>query len=267
MNKKTLTLTLLLLLAASSFATAQGTYQQVDYPGAAATECMGINNAGEITGSYQDSAGVYHGFLLSGGTYSSINYPAAQETSLYRINDVGQIVGVANGSFSFVYNEADQTFTNVNFPGAGATFATSINNAGTVGGYFTANGMFSQGFELIGPTYRAFTPLKTANTYIWGITGSGELIGYTGAHEIYDFSVENGGYQEIAIPNDSQIFGANQNGSVFVGEGFLYKNNVLQKLSFPGGGITYAYGVNNFDKIVGLFLDSNDNMHCFIWTP
>jgi len=41
--------------------------------GARNTRAFGVNNAGQIVGSYQDSSGNQHGFLFSGGTYSNID--------------------------------------------------------------------------------------------------------------------------------------------------------------------------------------------------
>jgi hypothetical protein len=44
-------------------------YTAIDVPGASGnTEPYGINNSGQITGTYYD--GGYHGFLFSGGTYT-----------------------------------------------------------------------------------------------------------------------------------------------------------------------------------------------------
>ena len=263
--KKFLLLTVL-VLAISPLAAAQGTYTQIDYPGAITTSCYGINNAGDMTGFYIDSMGIYRGFLLSGSAYTTIDYPGAQSTTLYRSNDVGQIVGVAD-SFSFVYDEKKETFTEIAYPGSGATYATSINNAGTIAGFFTANDNFSQGFELIGSTYLALTPLKSANAYFYGITGMGELVGYTSGHENFNFSFEHGRYQQIVIPNNPAVYGINQTGTALVGVGFLYRNSILQPLRFPGGGVTYAFSVNDAGKVVGLFVDSNSQQHCFTWVP
>jgi probable HAF family extracellular repeat protein len=256
-----------LVLSLMPCAFAQGTYTQIDYPGALTTTCYGINDAGDITGWYMDSAGVYHGMLLSKETYTTIDYPGASSTSLYRSNDTGQIVGIAD-SFSFVYNKDQGTFEQVSYPGSSATYATSINNAGTVAGYFTLNDNFSEGFVLAGSAYVPLTPMKTENIYVWGITSLGELVGGTaGGHTSLTFSFQNGTYQQIEIPNSPALYGINPAGTVLVGAGFLFRNNTLQTLHFPGGGVTLAYGVNNSGKIVGLFVDSNDQQHCFSWVP
>lgn len=228
---------------------------------------MGIDEAGDITGWYEDASGTYHGFLLTGGTYSTIDYPGAQATVLFRINDLGSIVGAAD-SFGFIYNVTTQTFTPIIYPGAAATVATSINNAGTVAGYFNPSGGYAQGFRLVGSSYRPLPPMKDTNVYVWGLTASGESVGNANQPKgVFDFSFSGGKYQQIPVQGSPHLYGVNKAGAAFIGDGFLYRNGTLHALKFPGGGLTYAYDINNAGVVVGLFLDSNDNQHGFMWVP
>ncbi len=76
---------------------AAGTFTAIDDPSATAssTEALGINDAGEIVGSYRDSSGT-HGFLRdAAGNFTAINDPSSGSfyTSAQGINDAGQIVG------------------------------------------------------------------------------------------------------------------------------------------------------------------------------
>ncbi|MBZ5704081.1 MAG: hypothetical protein LAN63_01900 [Acidobacteriia bacterium] len=269
--RKALWFVAVLLMSSARLALAQGTYTQIDFPGAITTSCWGINNAGDIAGFYQDVGGVYHGFILSNGTYTTLDYPGAQATVLNRINDVGQIVGTAD-NFGFVYNTENQTFSEIRYPGADATFPFAINNAGTVVGFFTIQNLYSQGFQLIGSAYRAFAPAN-ANTYVYGITNLGVIAGYVNSHAIHDFLFYHGKYRTLRIPNHTNafVYGVNNAGNIFVGTfdniGFAYQNNVVQTLRFPGGGLTYATGVNDAGEVVGLFLDSNLSQRGFTWTP
>src|SRR5260221_3487100 len=58
------------------------------------TLASGINDTGQIVGTYADASGV-HGFLLSGGSYTTLHAPLApQYTIAPGINGAGQIVGV-----------------------------------------------------------------------------------------------------------------------------------------------------------------------------
>jgi uncharacterized membrane protein len=55
---------------------------------------MGINNRGQIVGSYSDPlTGVAHGFLLDNGSFRVLNVPGSLGTRATGINDRGQIVG------------------------------------------------------------------------------------------------------------------------------------------------------------------------------
>src|SRR5260370_410350 len=58
------------------------------------TLASGINDTGQIVGTYADASGV-HGFLLSGGSYTTLHAPfAPQYTIAQGINGAGQIVGI-----------------------------------------------------------------------------------------------------------------------------------------------------------------------------
>jgi hypothetical protein len=71
-------------------------YTTLDVPGSGDTFAAGINNAGQIVGSYNGS----HGFILSGGVYSTLDAPGRLSlTYLTAINDSGQIVGSANTNY------------------------------------------------------------------------------------------------------------------------------------------------------------------------
>ena len=144
----------LCLIAFVPLAPAQGTYTQIDFPGSTGTYCWGIDNAEEISGTFGDSGGGYHGFLLSGGNFSVIDYPGAQNTYLNGLNDLGQIVGFARSpDIGFVYDVQTQSFTEIRYPGAPLTYPYSINNAGTIVGAFTDSHMRKlRGFELIDQT-------------------------------------------------------------------------------------------------------------------
>jgi probable HAF family extracellular repeat protein len=62
-------------------------------PGAIFTEASGINDAGQIVGSFADNSGFGHGFLDTGGSFTQIDVPGAIFTEASGINDAGQIVG------------------------------------------------------------------------------------------------------------------------------------------------------------------------------
>lgn len=71
------------------------TYTSIDPPGSQATEVLGINNFGEIVGTYLDSRNKTHGFLFSSGAFTIVDFPGAAVTVVNGVNDQGQIVGYA----------------------------------------------------------------------------------------------------------------------------------------------------------------------------
>src|SRR5262249_22456931 len=116
----------------------------------------GINNAGQVVGCYQSTAGVgfSHGFLLSGGMYSTLDVPVdvlptSHSTCLRGINYAGQIVGSTDdlgfNTHGFLYSGGQ--FTLIDVPGSnpGRTIANGINNAGQIVGTYS-DGTGTHGF-------------------------------------------------------------------------------------------------------------------------
>jgi probable HAF family extracellular repeat protein len=269
-----------LLFAFAPLALAQGTYTQIDYPGAIYTEGAGIDAAGDIVGTYIDTSNNYHGFLLSKGAYSTIDYPDGGNTYPLGVNDNGQIVGNVGGeTVGFFYDEQTQTFTTLSDPRGSATQVLCINNYGIIGGgAFTNSTVY--GFAIVGSTYRVILPPSASLSNVIGITDSGELIvdANTPAGINLVFSYANGSYTQMHIPSKPNLepIGANPQGTAIVGwynpsstvsAGFLYRQNVFTTLEFPGSTVTYAYGVNKNGEVVGMFEDSKGNYHGYTWTP
>jgi hypothetical protein len=77
-----------------------GKYNTIAFPGSAFTFAGGGNLENDVVGTYNDAAGVGHGFLLNKGTYTSFDYPEAgvQFTVGTGINALGVIVGVFQDS-------------------------------------------------------------------------------------------------------------------------------------------------------------------------
>jgi hypothetical protein len=169
---------MLFVIASVSLMTAQGTYTQIDFPGALATVPTGVNAHGDIVGYYVDSTGNTDGFLLSGGSYTTIMYPGAASTQLSGINDSGKIVGFSDASNSgFQYDEFTQTFTTITYPHANQTLPTAINNSGTVVGTIDYGLNDNLGFESVGSKFRRIAPPASSQVFLTGIAGSGQIVG------------------------------------------------------------------------------------------
>jgi probable HAF family extracellular repeat protein len=264
-----------LLVVCAACAVAQGTYTQIDFPSALLTNANGINRAGQIVGSYSDNAGG-HGFLLQDGVFTTIDYPGAQSSSALGINDTGQIVGTAE-PIGYVFDTNRQSFTAIQYPGALYTYPVAINNAGAIAGYFQRKNLRYQGFALVHSGFKEIVPSGSTATFVNGISGAGNLVGYAGINGIYsNCSFLQGKFRTITIPSVTDVFvlGTNPAGTALVGYyqpfsaiGFVYQNGFFQALSFPGSIITAATGINSKGDVVGYFVDSSSAVHGFLWTP
>jgi probable HAF family extracellular repeat protein len=282
MKTNKLTFVALLLIATVPLALAQGTYTQIDVPGAVLTVGLGINSAGDIVGYYEDAGSNLDGFLLSSGTYTTVNYSGSVATFLTGTNDAGQIVGFgSNPDIGFLYSEQTQEFTVILPPKADYAMPYAINNNGEIGGTSAyGNSHRLAGFVLAGSRYSVISPPHSAQAEVLGITAIGALFG--SAHNkdggTFSFSYAQGKYSNLSIPNAPNcfIYGVNPQGTALVGwyepssgvtAGFIYRNNVLTTLLFSGSSYTQALGINKAGEVVGYFIDADSDGHGFTWTP
>jgi uncharacterized membrane protein len=108
----------------------EDSFQTIDVPATRATSCYGINNRGQIVGSYLDSGGMIHDFLWDKGAVSEINVPGTP-VPIGGVNDRGQVVGTyaaggAQHCFLWDENGAFQTIDDV--PATTQTACHGINN-------------------------------------------------------------------------------------------------------------------------------------------
>jgi len=266
-----------LILAFRSLALAQGTYTEIEVPGASFTYPLGINDYGDIVGWYSGNGGSF-GFLLSEGDYTTIQYPGSTTTVPYGINDFGQIVGYTDLGSGFLYDVETREFTEVSYPGAAQTFPTSINNAGVIAGGFS-NGAGISGFQLLGSKHRQIAPEGATTAYVWGISASGEMVGTAGGDNFFaNFECRAAACKQLLIPRspDFTVARINSAGTAIVGwhltstgteAGFLYAHGTLTTVQFPGATSTYCFGVNNWGQVTGRYYDFNGSPHGFTWFP
>ncbi|MFZ0814714.1 MAG: glycoside hydrolase domain-containing protein [Candidatus Sulfotelmatobacter sp.] len=226
-------------------------YSNVDYPGAMVSQAFGINNLGQIVGTWEDTNYCDHGYLLSGGTYTSIDNPnttcANGGTALYGINDAGQMVGSYSnpGGQSFVYY-ASKFYPNNPYTSSCCNLVNGINGDATVAGFYSNNGV-ETGFTEPGvPSTWTGSPSSFFDAE--GVWTFGESINNNG---------DVGGYYEVSYLDDYAL---------------LYTNGV-QLISFqymPNSNTsydTYGYGVNDFGQIVGYYsLPSGGGTHGYVAT-
>jgi hypothetical protein len=91
----------------------------IDLPGATATYLGAVNDAGILTGSYNDASGVSHGFVETGSEIVSFDPPDSTGTYPSGINDQGTISGTyadSSGALHGFIRSTTGTITVVNDP-------------------------------------------------------------------------------------------------------------------------------------------------------
>jgi len=140
---------LLIGVSAGSWAATIYTFTTIDVPGSSDTEALGINDAGQIVGFFEDSGATptAHGFLKDGATFTTVDPPGATSTEAFGINDAGQIVGLFYDATARQHGflKDGAIFTTIDPPGSTFTQAFGINDAGQIVGFFS-DGTGTHGF-------------------------------------------------------------------------------------------------------------------------
>ena len=123
-------------LVPNGFLKVGDTFSQIGVPGALDTFPAGINDAGQIVGTFRDFKDAHeHGFLYAAGAFTTIDVPGSFGTQANGINNFGQIVGSFSdsaGTHGFLY--AGGTFSTIDVPGSTHTSLVDINNTGQIVG-------------------------------------------------------------------------------------------------------------------------------------
>jgi hypothetical protein len=75
-------------------------FTPINFPLATSTTAFGINDTGEIAGSYNDAAGITHGFIYAGGAFSTVDVAGARGTQLTRVKNGGPVTGVCTDALT-----------------------------------------------------------------------------------------------------------------------------------------------------------------------
>lgn len=116
-------------------------YSSFEDPNAAPmqTAPYNLNDFELISGSFTDTAGSDHGFLLRGTHYTTVDFPMADNTDGYGDNDLGQLVGIYNSSgpnHGFLFDSVRSRFLSFDAPDVAASQVHGINNRGQITGNY-----------------------------------------------------------------------------------------------------------------------------------
>jgi probable HAF family extracellular repeat protein len=150
------------------------------YPGAGATYALGINDRGEIAGTYY-AAAQSRGFLFKAGRFHAPNLPSAQQTAFQAINNSGQVAGITvdpQGTHGVLYLENLGLFTpQFDFPGATVTYPQAVNGGGQLGGQYTNPNGNGQAFVSLAGSLLTVTIPGAVSASILGINDRGQVCG------------------------------------------------------------------------------------------
>jgi probable HAF family extracellular repeat protein len=271
-------------------------FTSIDFPGAVFTAGRGINNHGDIAGSYRMPGFPRQAMLLIKGKFIPLAPPApdASFSEATSINDRGDVTGQwgdANGFFhGFLISDGVLTILNV--PGATDTFALGVNDSGLVAGYWDLLDQNGNGLANLGFTWKDGAFIDTQINFP-GATGALPGAGLFGVNSRGDLSgvwvpdlngnIEHGFVcpksapcfsYDASVPGTvlTQGDGINAHGQVagvscddnFVCHAFLLAGATLTSFDFPGAEGTLAYGINSAAQIVGRYSLPDGSTHGFL---
>jgi len=155
-----------------AFTYAKGKFTTISPSGATSTQANGINDKGAVVGSYTDSAGVQHGFVLNGATYTTLDPPGAG-TSLvaaWSINNAG-VIGIyalnsaGTGYISFTTKDKGKTYKSFAYSKAGTvgTAIHAVSNMGDIDGTYFDSASTAHGVLFHKGKYYSFSDPKAGS--------------------------------------------------------------------------------------------------------
>ncbi len=273
------------LLASVTFSYAQFTFTSIDYPDGVGTRTRGINNHGQIVGSYDTEDGNRHALLIEKGKF----IPLAPTTILgtafsdaFKINDRGDVVGWVCPDICHAFLLTKKgVLTTLDFPGGSAYTSTvgwDVNESGTVVGVYDSfdgdfNLLYEGGFTWKDGNFIDVVFPGAGDSAVTGINARGEFVGswdrglFTTTSG-FVFSKGEFTSFDAFVPELTQPSGINAHSDIVgqwyengVAHGFLKIGAVFTEIIYPGAAVTTAWGINNRGQMVGNWLDSSNVVH------
>jgi probable HAF family extracellular repeat protein len=262
--------------AASAAGPAKYTYMVVDYPEAPNTGVFGINESGQLSGTFFDLKGIAHAFTYKAGKYAAIDYPKAERTFGFGIDATGRVVGyyIKDGStHGFLYDAGK--FTDVDYPKAASSRAYGINASGQiVGSYQDTRDGNPHGFLLSAGKYTAINFPGAVRTEAFGINDAGQIVGdfSDSTSAVHGFLDKTGVMTKVDFPKSfhTNLYGISKTGKVCGtvadtsrNHGFI-DDSGYTKLNFPGALSTFGFALNDSGQVVGQYVDEDSVDHGFV---
>ena len=213
----------------------------ISVPGAASTTANGINDQGEVVGSYFTATGQEYGFIETTSGFVTISVPGAASVAARGINDAGAVVGSFTDATGATHGFLDEggTITTVDVPGAVGTMPQAINDSGEIVGSFLAPKSATDS-AAAGPATDAFADIGGMFTTL--AVGTND-----GAKGIVQ-------YEATGVDGAGKVVGTAQYAPAALPEAWTWVGGTLETLAAPAGSFgAGATGIDNNGTIVGWY--------------
>jgi len=271
------------------------TYQTLWVEGAVSTSATGINEQGQVVGSYQVERGpdlLVRPFTWQAGQYTTYAADEPASWSFDDVNDAGRLVSnLGHRDFTteaWFGNGAHRTLLAV--PGGVGTQAYALNDRDVVVGAYLHDPdplgiLTTSAFAWNARTgYRVFdAPGATGRlTVAWGVNRAGAVVGvYADADSIYHGFVRtpDGRFRTVDVPGSpyTQLMGINARGDVvgfyqdptdFILRGFVLHGGRFERVGpADAANGSYPYRITDDGRVVGYYMDANWRSIGFVATP
>jgi probable HAF family extracellular repeat protein len=280
-------------------------FKTVDSFGSPSTQIEGINNRGEIAGSYLafPCDDVCRNFYGPPGNLQTVVIPGSTISHVKAINERGILVGTywdGEGFHGFIFQNGLRTDVNVpDVPGAMGTALTDIDDAGArIAGFYMGSDSVAHGFIRSRGDWTKFTYPNAPNvtcTIAWGLNNSGWVAGAFSipatippvlfapcpgapAGETHAYLRRPDGFflpldppravhraMALDVNNAGEVVGVYYDGNTE--HGFLYANGKFTDIDFPNANTTIAFGINDKGDIVGSYRNEPSTPTCAATDP
>lgn len=276
----------------------------VAIPGATDTAVYGLNDAGQIAGSYFvpgtfDKDGnpitldTTHGFFGTAAAQTTVDGPAAQASTDLPSAEINKInnSGAYAGDFEAVGLTGTESL--MGFLGAGGSAAATglsnsqalgVNNPGdSVGLVGSGDGTFNRSYvQSRTGTVSVFDVAGFGTSQANGINDSGVIVGNAAATATdspnFGYVDTNGTFSFLSIPGAYDVLAKdiNNTGTIVGGytttpggaeTGFIFSGGTLTSFLFPTATFTEIDAVSNTGEIAGTYFDANGGEHGFTALP